>query len=397
MSGFTKHLYIKRLQDINKELKLELELIKHILPRQYNHNDIISLLKKFYKYEWKLLERDYNYYKKKDDSLRIHGKKIRYQMPLPEEILKRHFMYKQLMQPESIELYNENYNEEIANNEYEKLCKKRCPRIKKIDDKIKLATSKMQLVTPEFIDKLIGYYSRKNALLKDKACILKELKKYYCEKVINFFEKINDTELNYQLRLEAFKHLQSLGYNPRLRKQKYIIIHTRNKKRKQRIKKEYIGAEHYINETPKELVYQLEFASFQKCKSYDYFISHSFKDADYVQKLISYLNTNNKYVYCDWINDSDYLKRKLLCKDTLNVIKHQLEKSNSLIFVNSENSKNSDWCKFELQYFYKLKKPIYYVDINDLNFSIFKEESTWFLNENIDEEKLFKKIINLLH
>ena len=79
------------------------------------------------------------------------------------------------------------------------------------------------------------------------------------------------------------------------------------------------------------------------------------------------------------------------------MIKHQLEKSNSLIFVNSENSKNSDWCKFELQYFYKLKKPIYYVDINDLNFSIFKEESTWFLNENIDEEKLFKKIINLLH
>lgn len=67
--------------------------------------------------------------------------------------------------------------------------------------------------------------------------ILLELKKYYSFKIIQFFFKLNDTELNKQLRWIAFYHLQSFNYHPRARKQKYMQVHTSNKKRKEYLKK----------------------------------------------------------------------------------------------------------------------------------------------------------------
>ena len=76
---------------------------------------------------------------------------------------------------------------------------------------------------------MIGLYERKTTSQKDKVYIIQELKKYYNPKVVNFFFKLNDTELNKQLREIAFKHLQSFNYEPRLRKQKYMKIHTKNK------------------------------------------------------------------------------------------------------------------------------------------------------------------------
>lgn len=104
---------------------------------------------------------------------------------------------------------------------------------------------KTQQVTPEFLDKLIGLYERKNTSQKDKIYILLELKKYYNPKIIQFFFKLNDTELNFQLREEAFKHLQSFNYRPRLRCQKYMQVHTKNRKKKKFLKNIY-AYENYI-------------------------------------------------------------------------------------------------------------------------------------------------------
>ena len=61
---------------------------------------------------------------------------------------------------------------------------------------------------------------KKTTSQKDKVYIIQELKKYYNPKVVNFFFKLNDTELNKQLREIAFKHLQSFNYEPRLKKTK---------------------------------------------------------------------------------------------------------------------------------------------------------------------------------
>lgn len=88
--------------------------------------------------------------------------------------------------------------------------------------------------------------------------------------MINFFLKLNDTELNKQLRNEAFIHLQSFNYNPRLRKQQYIRIPSKNKKRRKFLKETYINEEYIIPETPHELEYRIANSKEQKIKTYDY-------------------------------------------------------------------------------------------------------------------------------
>ncbi len=238
-------------------------------------------------------------------------------------------------------------------------------------------------MTPEFIDKMIGLYERKNTSQKDKMYILLELQKYYSPKIIQFFFKLNDTELNKQLRWSAFCHLQSFNYQPRARRQKYMQVHTKNKKRKDYLKKVYSEQKCEIPKTPMELEYRIDNGKEQKIKTYDFFISHSYKDGATVQKLIQYENKQGKNIFCDWINDSDYLKRQLLCKATLKVLETRMEQSKSLIFVESEYSKASIWCRYELNYFKDLGKPMYIISSENIekgNFEVNPLTDEWYVD-----------------
>ena len=105
------------------------------------------------------------------------------------------------------------------------------------------------------------------------------------------------------------------------------------------MKRIYPEEKYEIPKTPLELEYRINNGKEQKIKSYDFFISHSYKDGTAVQKLIQYENKNNKNVFCDWINDSDYLKRHLLCDATLKVLEKRMEQSEYLLFVDSEYSR----------------------------------------------------------
>lgn len=51
-----------------------------------------------------------------------------------------------------------------------------------------------------------------------------------------------------------------------------------------------------------------------------------------------------------------------MCEATLKVIEWRLKQSDAVIFVRTSNSLNSIWCKYELNYFKELKKPIYCID-----------------------------------
>lgn len=215
--------------------------------------------------------------------------------------------------------------------------------------------------------------------------IISELKKYYSPQIMNFFYKLNDTELNKQLRNIAFKHLQSFNYHPRARKQKYMVIKTKNKKRRKYLKTVYPNETYNIPNNPEELEYRIENSKEQKIKEFDYFISHSSNDKDSVQKLITYENKHKKNIFCDWINDVDYLKRHLVCDATLKVIEKRLEQSKALIFVSSNNSLKSVWCKYELNYFLGLNKTIYIInkqDIDNDTFNIKEVKKYWFKDSN---------------
>ena len=286
---------------------------------------------------------------------------------------------KKILSKEYQRIHFDNYTEESGVLARENLWLKRKPKIERVNQMIEKALSKVQQVTPSFIDQLIGLYASQ----KDRRYILLELKKYYSDKIIQFFFKLNDTELNKQLRWEAFYHLQSFNYQPRARRQKYMQVHTKNKKRKEFLKEVYPFETYEIPQNPNELEYRIENSREQKIKEYDFFISHSSKDGTIVQKLIRAENQNGKNIFCDWINDVDYLKRHLLCEATLKVLEKRMEQSKAMIFVVSENSRNSVWCKYELNYFTELGKPIYCISkeaIDEGNICLDKMSDPWFLD-----------------
>lgn len=63
--GVTKRIYEHEIRDIKSMWISELKKVQEILPKVYNENDIIKLLKEFYPYEWKSVDFKYNYYKLK--------------------------------------------------------------------------------------------------------------------------------------------------------------------------------------------------------------------------------------------------------------------------------------------------------------------------------------------
>ena len=393
MPGVTKHIFEHEIRDIIDMWSKQIKTLQPVLPQEYTENDVIELLKKYYPHEWKAVEDKYSYYKTKDKYIKKNFGKNRYNMDKPEELLKKSSTFKRIMAFDYKKTWSSNYSQEAQDAAMRALCAKRKPKIERINLKIEKALKKTQQVTPAFIDQLIGLYERKNTTQQDKVYILLELKKYYSHKIIQFFFKLNDTEINEQLRWEAFYHLQSFNYPIRVRRQKYMQVHTKNKKRKNFLKNVYAKQTYKIPENPEELEYRIENSKEQKLKKYDYFISHSSKDRDSVQDLIMFENSEGKDVFCDWINDVDYLKRHLVCEATLKVIEKRLEQSNALIFVESEHSLNSVWCKYELNYFSELKRPIYVIkkcDVDNKTFKLVHMREKWFTDPNYKKLALIK-------
>lgn len=393
MSGYTKHMCDNDIKRAKNDLNKYLTSITPLLPYKYDSRLIIELLHKYYPHEMFLINEKYKYYCAKEKSLISKGKKSRYNFGQLSHLIRTLPIYNRVLSDE----YKIKHQEKFDESEYliniNTFSAKRNPRIRKIIDKIEIAKLKTQQVEPEFLDSLMGLYDRKNTSQKDKVYIMKELEKYYCNKVLNFFSKKVDTEYNRQLREMAFFHLQSLGFQPVLRKQKYMIIPSKNKKKRNLLKNVYAKERYNIEGNPQELQYRIENSKEQRIKTYDFFISHSSLDYNEVQKLIEYLNKDGKNIYCDWVNDNDYLKRNLVGEATLNVIINRLQQSKELIFVISDNSMKSRWCKYELNNFYEQGKVIYSIKREDIQKGIFefnKYDSNWFIDQLYRDADLFQ-------
>ena len=393
MPGVTKRISDHEIRDIISMWSQQIKTILPILPYEYGKEEIITLLKKFYPHEWQSVEYKHLYYKKKDEHIKKHTGRTRHNMPSASKLLDRVPLFQKILTAEYKSRWHTNFSLDTQELARQTLYTKRKPKIDKVNKKIAVAKCKTQQVTPEFISKLIGLYERKSTSQKDRMYILLELKKYYNPTVINFFFKLNDTEINSQLRWSAFYHLQSFNYAPRARRQKYMSVHATNKKRKQYLKNVYQYETYDIPQTPQELEYRINNSKEQLLKRYDYFISHSSKDRMSVQSLIAAENQLQKNVFCDWINDVDYLKRHLMCEATLNVIERRMEQSEALIFVESKNSINSIWCKYELNYFDELGKPIFTITKENIDAGIFDLQpmkTDWYIDPNYKKLALLK-------
>lgn len=385
-------MYDKDMIEINKVYSQYIKNIIPLLPEEYEFEDILNLIKIYYPFEWRILNEKYESYSLTDRRLKRQHKKVRYGMCKPETIIFNLKICKEILGEEYKKLRKEKFNPVEAEKYKNSFDKKQLSKVNKRKEKINRAKQRSQAVEPEFLDVLIGFYDRKNASQKDRVYIMKELERYDCPKVTKFFQRKAHSEYNKQLRQMAFYHLQEFGHYAVLRKQKYMQMHTKNKKRRKYLKDEYADARYDIKEIPEELEYRIENAKDQKIKSYDYFISHSSADFKFVQLLIQELNKEKKYVYCDWINDTDYLKRKLVGPATLNVIKKRIEQSLAVIWVDSSISRKSKWVKYELNYAYELQKKIYVINVEDEKISndqCNELKDLWFLDENYKKLKLF--------
>ena len=106
-----------------------------------------------------------------------------------------------------------------------------------------------------------------------------------------------------------------------------------------------------------------------------------------MQRLITLLNKDNKNVYCDWKADNNYLKRRLVCKATQNVINKRIEQSKKILFVDSDTSRNSCWVKYELNYADQRGKEILVLrkdSIENSNICLMALNDKWFIDSNYE-------------
>jgi len=81
--------------------------------------------------------------------------------------------------------------------------------------------------------------------------------------------------------------------------------------------------------------------------AFDIFLSHSFKDKEYISGLYLELTAQGYSVYVDWIIDP-HLQRGNVTKETAEHIRNRMKQSKSLIYATSDNASTSKWMPWEL-------------------------------------------------
>ncbi|TOM52103.1 hypothetical protein [Vibrio parahaemolyticus] len=218
MAGMVKRKYISETIKYKKSFTRPLILISEVLPRNYNKNTILNLFKELYPMEWDKLTQRYETYHKKDLHLQRVGKKKRYFHDNPEMFFFKLAKVKHLTSPGQKNRHKSEFNLSESLAAFEKLKKDRQLKINKYHNEIADAKKLIQNVEPLYVGVFIAAYHKKGVTTKDKIEIFNELKKYECNKTIDFFQKINDSERNNQIRRMAFEHLQKIGAFVRLRK-----------------------------------------------------------------------------------------------------------------------------------------------------------------------------------
>jgi hypothetical protein len=92
-------------------------------------------------------------------------------------------------------------------------------------------------------------------------------------------------------------------------------------------------------------------------KTFDVFLSHSFKDAPVILGIKTLLENRGLSVYVDWVDDPD-LDRGNVTVATADRLRSRMRQSKSLIYAHSNNSPTSKWMSWEVGYFDGLKGAV---------------------------------------
>jgi len=352
MTGMMKSKFSGETGKYMRSFTSQLTKVITSLPIDYDEQVVLEHYKKYYPNQWAGLISRFDYYIVKDQHLISVGKKKRYNHKSPINFFFGLAKVKLICSVGHKLKHKASYCEAA-----------RQKAIQELESKIKppkdISTS-LQFTDPYHLDVIISVYHKRGTTQHEKIEIVNELKKFRTKETITFFQKLNDSERNSQIRNIAFEHLQS------------IDAYVRKRQGFKGKKKEYhVDTDEFIV-TPADLADRLKRDGIQSNKKFDLFVSHSCKDTILVKKLISELDRNGCRIYCDWISDNDFLKRKLVSEYTEVVLKERIEQSSQVLFIQTENSVNcsgdipSYWVKMELEHASKLNKEILSVNTTSL-------------------------------
>lgn len=371
--GKTKRHFNKMFIDYKKSQKKAFLSILEIMPNGYTDELYVNSFKKYYLDLFEDIEKEYLYWKKRNDKILDIGKKSRYDFPDPFNFI----VSASYQSRKARESRRELLNNLDLNDRMDQLTIQMNERISNRDKKLE---KKLELVQEAIFPKHIQTYINKYSTLKgrtqetftEKLFIIKEISKYKNSKTINFLSKINALEVNFTLKLEAVYTLQHFGEK--------VILRRKSKGKLKQIST--IAPD--LKETPSFLKYMIENEQLEQHKQYDIFLSHSSFDREEIVDFSKILNTNNFHTYVDWINDLHYLKRDLVGDDTTDILLDRLKKSKILIYYHTENSLNSYWTPWEIGYFIGLNKTVYVYNPYKLELPIYlTKHQTLELNSNL--------------
>src|SRR4051812_19630224 len=92
-------------------------------------------------------------------------------------------------------------------------------------------------------------------------------------------------------------------------------------------------------------------------KEFDIFLSHSYEDKKFVDKIDQVFNSAGHSVYVDWKIDHE-LDRSKVTVQTADLLRKRMLQSKCLFFLTSSNSPTSRWMPWELGYFDGLKHKV---------------------------------------
>lgn len=376
MAGVVKRKYQAETQRFIKELTRPLSQVSLALPCTYDKFIILDLFKELFPLHWDKLNKRYDLYKSKDEHLISVGKKRRYNHEDPENFFFNLMKVKHLLSKGVKDQHKLQFNDSNRNFYYRQLSDKKDLKVMSANERNNASLVLFQKIEPVYIDIFIAAYHRKGISTHEKTEIVNEIKKYVCDKSIEFFQKLNDSERNNQIRRMAFDHLQSIGEFVSLRKS------FKGKTKKYAIEKDSFDV------SPMDLIDRIEQGNIQSKKSYDMFISHSYLDMPLLLKVKDELNSKGISVYCDWLSDNDYLKRRFISEYTEAVLKKRIEQSKNILFLQTENSVNrygdisSKWVSMELAYANEKSKQLFCLNFTQGE-SIFEDIDYESRGENI--------------
>lgn len=344
MAGMMKRKFSRETGQYMRSFTSQLTKMIATLPFDYDEQVVLVYYKKYYPNQWAGLISRCDYYVAKDQHLISVGKKKRYNHKNPVNFFYGLTKVKLICSVGHKLKHKASYCEAAREK-----------AIQELESKIKPSKSistSLQFTDPYHLDVIISVYHKRGATQHEKIEIVNELKKFRTKETITFFQKLNDSERNSQIRNMAFEYLQS------------IDAYVRKRKGFKGKKKEYYADIDKFMVTPADLADRLKRNGIQSNKKFDLFVSHSCKDTILVKKLISELDRNGCRIYCDWISDNDFLKRKLVSDYTEVVLKERIKQSSKVLFIQTENSVNcsgdipSYWVQMELEHALKLNKEI---------------------------------------